>query len=164
MKDLWLIVAVSSNNVIGNKNQLPWHYPEDLKKFKKITTGHPIIMGRKTYESIGRPLPKRINIILSRKGFEAEGCYTVQSLDEAINISDKLSDKEPIIIGGSKIYELALPKVTRMFVTRIPGMFDGDSYFPHVDSKKWELSNTEKLDNGLEFYDLKLLESVSKQV
>ncbi|MFO7828393.1 MAG: dihydrofolate reductase [Bacteroidales bacterium] len=140
---LSIIVAVAENNVIGKDNDLIWHLPRDLKHFKETTTGHYIIMGRKTFESNGRPLPNRTNVVITRdKNYSAEGCIVVHSLEEAIK--EAKSDPEAFIIGGGKIYELALPLVDRIYLTKIHHYFDGDTYFPEIDMDRWEV--TDKLD------------------
>lgn len=132
---LSIIVAMSQNRVIGKDNKLPWHLSEDLKRFKKITMGHPIIMGRKTYESIGRPLPGRENIVITRNPeFKAEGVTIVHSLEEAVKRKDP--KEELFIIGGAEIYKSALPQVDKLYITRIEKDFDGDVFFPEIDKKK----------------------------
>ncbi len=137
---LSIIVAVSENNVIGKDNDLIWHLPRDLKHFKDTTTGHYIIMGRKTFESNGRPLPNRTNVIITRdKNYTAEGCIVVHSLEEAIKKAE--NDSEPFIIGGGKIYEQALPSVDRIYLTKIHHSFDGDTYFPELDMNEWVVTD-----------------------
>lgn len=144
---LSLIAAVANNNVIGNENKLMWHMPEDLKHFKKTTMGHSIIMGRKTWESIRKPLKGRQNIVLTRKEFYlAEGCEVVHSIDEAIK---KIKhEKEVFVIGGSDIYEqcIDLFYTRRIYITRIFASFDGDAFFPDIDTEKWELEDMEEHD------------------
>ncbi|MEE4196449.1 MAG: dihydrofolate reductase [Bacteroidales bacterium] len=135
---LSIIVAVAENNVIGKDNRLIWHLPRDLKHFKETTTGHYIIMGRKTFESNGRPLPNRTNVIISRaKDYHAEGCIVVHSLEEALRKAQ--DDSEAFIIGGGKIYELALPLVDRIYLTKIHHSFEGDTFFPEINRDEWEL-------------------------
>ena len=137
---LSIIVAVSENNVIGKDNDLIWHLPRDLKHFKDTTTGHYIIMGRKTFESNGRPLPNRTNVIITRdKNYTAEGCIVVHSLEEAIKRAE--NDSEPFIIGGGKIYEQALPLVDRIYLTQIHHSFEGDTYFPELDMNEWVVTD-----------------------
>jgi dihydrofolate reductase len=127
---LALIVAVARNGVIGREGGLPWHVSEDLKHFKNTTSGHAIIMGRKTYESIGRPLPKRRNIVVTRQSdLEIPGCERAQSLDEAIALA-RTTDPCPFIIGGASIYEEALPMATELHVTTIDREVEGDTHFP----------------------------------
>lgn len=133
-----LVVAKSDNNVIGHDNQLIWHLPNDWKHFKEITTGHPIIMGRKTFESIGRILPNRTNIIITRnKNYSIENTKVAHSLNEAIEIAKKI-DEDIFIIGGGKIYEQALDLVDILEVTEVHGNFEGDTYFPEIDLNVWK--------------------------
>jgi len=126
---LALILAVARNGVIGKSGELPWHLPEDLKHFKKTTTGHAIIMGRKTYDSIGRPLPKRRNIVVTRQAeLEIQGCERAASLDEAIALA-RTSDPCPFIIGGASLYEEALPIATEIHLTTVDEDVEGDTFF-----------------------------------
>ena len=137
MQPLALIVAMSKNGTIGLGGALPWHVPEDLKHFKRITTGHAILMGRKTHESIGRPLPNRRNLVVSRTpGLVIEGCEVAASLEEAIRLA-RASDPEPIVIGGAELYRAALPLATRLYVTEIARDIDGDVKFPDFDPSLW---------------------------
>jgi dihydrofolate reductase len=125
-----LIVAVARNGVIGNAGALPWHVSEDLKHFKQTTQGHVIIMGRKTHDSIGRPLPKRRNIVVTRQSdARFPGCETASSLTEAITLA-RTTDECPFIIGGASLYEEALPLATELHLTTIDEEVDGDTYFP----------------------------------
>ncbi|NOZ46744.1 MAG: dihydrofolate reductase [Chlorobi bacterium] len=137
-----IIVAVAENNVIGYKNQLIWHLPADLKRFKQITSGHYIIMGRKTYESVGKPLPNRTNIIItSNKNYKAEGCYIVHSLEEAINFAN--GQKEVFILGGGTVYKQAIDIADKLYITRIHKDFVGDTFFIEIDRDKWQLDMEE---------------------
>ena len=129
MASLALIVAVARNGVIGRSGDLPWHVSEDLKHFKKTTSGHAIIMGRKTHESIGRALPKRRNIVVTRSGATFEGCETAGSLEEAIALA-RATDECPFIIGGASLYLEALPLATELHLTTIDKDVEGDTYFP----------------------------------
>jgi dihydrofolate reductase len=143
---------MSSNRVIGVNNTLPWHLSEDLKHFKSLTTGHTIIMGRKTYESIGRPLPNRRNIVISRNSNTSyEGVEVVHSLEDAFSIST--NDKEVFVIGGSNIYEQALSFVDQLYITEIKKSFIGDAFFPEINKQIWiEYSRDDHITNdGLEF-------------
>lgn len=134
---LALIVAMAHNGVIGKSGALPWHIPEDLKHFRRVTTGHAIIMGRTTHVSIGKPLPNRRNIVVSRSAsFAAEGCEVAHTLDEAIALA-RQTDPEPVIIGGAAVYEEALPFVTRMYLTEVQRDVDGDVRFPDFDRSAW---------------------------
>jgi len=143
---------MSSNRVIGVNNTLPWHLSEDLKHFKSLTTGHTIIMCRKTYESIGRPLPNRRNIVISRNSNTSyEGVEVVHSLEDAFSIST--NDKEVFVIGGSNIYEQALSFVDQLYITEIKKSFLGDAFFPEINKQIWiEYSRDDHVTNdGLEF-------------
>lgn len=127
---LSLIVAMTDGRVIGKNNQLPWHLSEDLKRFKKITMGHPIVMGRKTFESIGKPLPGRENVVLTRdKNFKADGVSIAHDLKEALR-------PDAFVIGGAHVFEAALPHITRIYLTLIHHSFQGDVYFPPFDLEK----------------------------
>jgi len=139
-----IIVAVAENQVIGYNNQLLWHIREDLQRFKSLTLGHHIIMGRKTYESIGRPLPGRVNIIIShQENMRVEGCVVAKSIEEALEIA-KL-DSEVFIIGGGEIYRQILPIVNRIYFTRVHASYPGDTFFPELNLKDWD---TESITKG----------------
>ena len=126
-----MIVAADENNVIGKDNQLIWHLPDDLKFFKKKTSGHCIIMGRHTFESVGKPLPNRTNIIITRdKNYAAEGCKIVNTLEDALALAK--GDDNPFIVGGEQIYRLALPLADQVYLTRIHHEFEGDRHFPEL--------------------------------
>ncbi|MBS4013691.1 MAG: dihydrofolate reductase [Bacteroidetes bacterium] len=135
-----IIAAVANNGVIGNKNRLIWHMPADLKFFRKTTLGHIMIMGRKTFESIGKPLPGRKTIIVTKQlDYKVEGCQIAHSYEEALKLSK--NEKHVFVVGGAQIYEYALNhKATKnLYLTRIFAAFDGDTFFPEVDCSKWEL-------------------------
>lgn len=133
------IVAKSKNNVIGKDNKMPWHISEDLKYFKKITSGHAIILGRKNYESIGRPLPKRLNIIVTRdKSFRCPGCIIVHSIENALKIAFENNENEVFIIGGGEIYKQTTMYWDKMYITEINHEFDGDIFFPNIDFNDWK--------------------------
>ena len=141
-----IIVAKSENNVIGNDNQLIWHLPNDLKHFKQLTSGHPIIMGRKTYESIGKPLPNRTNIVITRnKDWNPEGVLVVNSLQDAIEKSKEI-DEEVYIIGGGNIYEQAMDWADALEVTEVHHSFEGDTRFPAIDEKIWKEVSRERFE------------------
>lgn len=141
-----LVVAMSSNRVIGLNNQIPWHLSSDLKKFKQITLGSPILMGRKTYESIGKPLPKRINIIISRNpAYRAEGCLVFDQVDKAITACPE--NAEIFVIGGAALYELMLPKANAIYLTQINKEFIGDTYFPMIKQAQWKEAYREDIAN-----------------
>ncbi len=143
--DLSIVVAVADNGVIGVENRLPWHLPADLQHFKRLTMGKPILMGRKTYESIGRPLPGRDNIILSRQAdFRADGCRVVASLDEAIELVAGDGGQEIMVIGGAALYAQALPRAKRIYRTRVVGHFKGDTRLPDLPEGDWEIIASER--------------------
>ncbi len=133
-----IVVAKASNNVIGAKNDLIWHLPNDLKHFKNITSGHPIIMGRKTFESLGRPLPNRTNIVVTRdQNWSAENIEIETSLSKAIEAAQKI-DQDIYIIGGGNIYKQAMEFADVLYITEVHHEFDGDTYYPEIDSDEWE--------------------------
>lgn len=139
------IVAMSENRVIGKNNRLPWHLPSDLKHFKTITTGHPILMGRKTYESIGRPLPNRTNIIITRNStFQAAGCVVVTSIEEAVQHASSENAAEIFIIGGALVYRQLMPHIQRIYLTIVHHEFEGDAYFPKLNMNEWKESARER--------------------
>ena len=131
MKHFKAIAAMSENRVIGNGNKIPWHLPDDFKWFKKTTTGHVIVMGRKTFESIGKPLPNRETIVLSKSGFSFPGVRTVAELNE---VNPANESRDVFICGGAQIYEQALPLCSDLFLTRVKRVVDGDSFFPPFEN------------------------------
>ena len=141
MTILTLIVATDNAGGIGIRNTLPWKLPQDLAHFKRVTTGHPILMGRKTFESIGRPLPNRRNIVITRNAaWQHDGVDTVGSLDAGLKLTDAA---EVFVIGGAEIYTLALPLADRLIVTEIAQRFDCDAFFPPIDKTIWHESARE---------------------
>lgn len=142
---LSIIVAVAENNVIGKDNKLVWHVPEDLKRFKKLTTGHTIIMGRKTFESLGRVLPNRKHIVLSNdKSFKIYH-ENVQVLNDFKLLKEYIHSKEEnFVIGGASIYKLLMPYAKKMYITRIHQEFQGDVYFPEIQEQEWKIVEIEK--------------------
>ena len=149
---LSLIVAMATNRTIGINNQMPWHLSADLKKFKKITMGHSIIMGRKTFESIGRPLPGRENIIISRNPqYQQQGCLVFDNLDSAIQ--NCAESDEIFVIGGATLYETTLARADRLYITEIQQAFDGDTWFPKINHEQWrEIARKEiNDDNSVDF-------------
>lgn len=144
-----IIVAVAENGVIGDKNALLWHIREDMVRFRTITSGHPVIMGRKTYESIGRPLPKRTNVVITRSDLQIEGCRVVHSLDEAFEMFEP--SEEVFVIGGAQIYEQALSKADRILLTIVHRPYEGDTSFPTIDPSVWEECSRERFERGEEF-------------
>ena len=152
MKKITIIVAISENLVIGHRNTLPWHISEDLKNFKKITLNHSVIMGRKTFESIGKPLKYRRNIVISRnKNLQISGVEIASSLDDAICLAK--SEDEVFIIGGEQIYEIALPIATNMFITKVHSTIEGDAFFPNFDENQWKklTQNDLESEEGIKF-------------
>lgn len=132
-----IIAAMDRNRLIGNNNQLPWHLPADFAHFRSVTMGKPVIMGRKTYESIGKPLPGRTNIVLSRNpDLQIEGVICVTSFEDAI--AAVFDEEEIMIIGGSSIYEMLMPIVNRMYLTFVDAQFDGDAWFPDFEENQWQ--------------------------
>ena len=133
-----MIAAVAENNALGKGNKLVWHLPNDFKRFKALTSGHHIIMGRKTFESFLKPLPNRTHIIITRqKEYQAAGCIIVDSIEKALEICPKNEDS--YIIGGGEIYNLGLPHADKIDITRVHHEFEADAYFPEIDHKEWEL-------------------------
>ena len=130
-----IIVAIAENYAIGKNNQLLWHMPHDLKHFKEITSGRTIVMGRKTYESVGKPLPNRRNIVVTRQDIEIPGCEVVKSVDEGLSLCT--GEDEVFIGGGAEIYRLAMDKTDRIYLTIIDHNFDADTFFPEIDYNRW---------------------------
>ncbi|MDG2306997.1 MAG: dihydrofolate reductase [Candidatus Binatia bacterium] len=140
-----LIAAVARNGVIGRDGALPWKLSADLKRFRELTTGHHVIMGRKTHESIGKPLPKRTNVVLSRSSeYTSPGCTVSSRLDEALSEAERAGDDEAFVIGGAGVYELALPTANRLYLTRVGADVQGDVHFPDLAETAWrEVSREE---------------------
>lgn len=135
-----LLLAASENNVIGRNNQLPWHLPDDLKYFKNLTWGLPILMGRKTFDSIGKALPGRKSIVITRnRNWSREGVEVVHSIEEARQKAEGFGAKEIFVIGGAEIFRSTLPDATRIYLTRIHHAFDGDAFFPSISEEEWQL-------------------------
>lgn len=158
--DIAIIVAMAENGIIGKNNQLPWYLPEDLRYFKKTTMAKPILMGRKTFESIGKALPGRTNIVISRQVdlVLPEGVKHARSLEHAIDIAESVcvieEADEVMIIGGEQIYKAAMPKATRLYLTKVHGEVEGDAYFTGFEEGQWTLKTQEKhLASGSNPYD-----------
>lgn len=135
-----LIVAMDKNRGIGKAGRLPWHLPADLKLFKQITMGHHLIMGRKTWESIGRPLPGRTMIVLTHQPeFQPDGCIVARSLDEGLDIALRNGEEEVFVIGGAQVFTQALPIADRIYLSRVEGVFEADVSFPEIDLTDWSL-------------------------
>src|ERR1700679_530157 len=139
-----IVVATSENHVIGKDNQLLWHMPGDLKHFKNITSGHTVIMGRKTYDSVGKPLPKRRNIIITRQPITIDGCEVVNSIESALALCK--SEGEVFIVGGAEIYKQSLKLTDRIYLTIVHKEFDGDSFFPEIDKAAWKEVSRENFE------------------
>ena len=157
-----LVAAIASNNVIGKENSLPWSIPEDLKRFKQMTSGHTILMGRKTFDSIGRPLPNRQNIVMTKdENFEREGIKVINGLDEALELIKK-SNEDVFVIGGSKIYELFEPVANSLAITRILKDFEGDAFFPDINWDLWQIEKEENFFDEKSNIECKLIEYSKK--
>lgn len=150
--ELVIVAAVARNRVIGKSNALPWHIPGELKHFRAVTTEHAVIMGRKTFESIGKPLPNRRNIVITRdRSLRIEGCETAPSLTEAIAMA-RASDSAPRVIGGAQIYAEAMPLATELVLTEIDREYEGDAFFPAVDRAVWrEVRRVAHTEPGVSF-------------
>ena len=154
---LSIIVAKGKNNIIGKDNEMVWHLPEDLKHFKNLTTGHTIIMGRKTFESLGKPLPNRKHIIFSQNPDFKVNDENVEVVHSLLQIQDLIEGKqEAFVIGGAMIYNFLMPNVKKMYVTEIEKDFEGDTFFPIIDSEVWKETSREKgiknEENNLDYY------------
>jgi dihydrofolate reductase len=159
-----LIVAMDRDRVIGAGGRLPWHIPEDLKRFRQLTLGHHVIMGRKTWQSIGRALPGRTNIVLTRQpGFRAEGVQVVSSLEDALRLA--AGDAEVFVIGGGELYAQALPLADRLYITEVRGEFAGDTWFPEPPAGAWQEVSREhhaQAGAGYSGFDYVVLERASR--
>ena len=144
-----IIVAVAENGVIGDKNTLLWNIKEDMRRFRTTTTGHPVVMGRKTFESIGRPLPKRTNVVITRGDSEFEGCLVAHSIEEAVKMFSP--DEEVFIIGGAQIYKQALPLADKLYLTIVHRNYEGDTSFPEIDYSEWQEVAREEFEHGEEY-------------
>lgn len=145
-----IIVAIAQNGTIGDKNSLLWHIKEDMRFFRTTTSGHPVIMGRKTFESLGsKPLPKRTNIVITRADREFEGALTAHSLEEAIRMAG--DDEEIFIMGGAQIYREALAVADRMYITHVERDYEGDTAFPEIDYSQWRLVDIVRHERGEEY-------------
>ncbi len=141
MAEVTLIAAAGENNALGKDKDLVWHLPDDFKRFKKLTTGHTIIMGRKTFETFPKLLPNRTHVIITRKkDYKPEGVLVVHSLEDALEKAK--NDKQPFVIGGGEIYKLALPKADKIELTRVHGSFEADTFFPEIDETNWKLTSS----------------------
>ena len=137
---LSLIVAASTNNAIGKQNNMLWHLPEDLKFFKNTTWGMPVVMGRKTFEAVGKPLPGRTNIIVTtNQNWSAKNTIATRSIEDAITVANETNAKEIFITGGGEIYKQTLPIADKVYLTRVHTVIDGDAFFPEMDLNTWEV-------------------------
>jgi dihydrofolate reductase len=145
---LSLIAALSTNNVIGRDNDVPWRLSTDLKRFKAITMGHHLIMGRKTFESVGKPLPGRVNVVITRQdGYAPEGVTVVHTLEDAVRFAERAGDDEAFIAGGAEIYKLSMHRADRMYLTRVHAEVEGDTWFPEFDDvTEWQLTDSEHFE------------------
>jgi dihydrofolate reductase len=142
MGKITMIAAAAENNALGKDNDLVWHLPDDFKRFKQLTTGHHIIMGRKTFETFPKPLPNRVHIVITRKkDYKKEGAVVVHSLEEALELAKE--DEQPFVIGGGEIYHLALEKADKIELTRVHGTFEADAFFPKIDEANWKLVSSD---------------------
>lgn len=145
-----IIAAVAENGVIGSGNRMPWHISEDLRRFKAVTLGHPVVMGRRTFGSLGRPLPGRTNVVITRNpAYKPEGCTVVGSLEDALSLFDPA--EEVFVIGGGEIYRQAMDVADRLYITRVHAGFDGDTHFPPIDPDKWRITWREGHERGEKF-------------
>lgn len=143
MTTVSLIAAMDRNRVIGMNNKMPWHLPADLKHFKRVTVGKPIVMGRNTYDSLGRPLPGRLNIVLSRQAdLRIEGCEVVSSVEDALKLAGDVD--EVMIIGGANLYRQTIDLADKLYLTYIDEKFEGDTFFPEVNPAMWQIDSEEK--------------------
>jgi dihydrofolate reductase len=160
---LAVIVAAAENGVIGRNNALPWHLPQDLRYFKRVTMGKPIVMGRKTFESIGRPLPGRTNIVITRNpDFTAQGVRVVASLDEALRLAGDIAlidgARELVVIGGAEIYKASIPLAGRLYITEVHATVQGDAFLPEIDWSQWrEIGREHHVASDANPYDYSLV-------
>jgi dihydrofolate reductase len=137
-----LVVAIARNNGIGKDGKLPWHLPNDMKHFKNVTWAMPVIMGRKTFESLTKPLPGRKNIVLSRQsGLKADGAIVVKTIEDALFVASQTDAKEAMVIGGGEIYRSVFDRAKKIYLTRVEGEPEADTFFPEIDSSVWWLSS-----------------------
>lgn len=155
--EISIIVAYGKNREIGLDNKLLWHISEDLKNFKALTNGHHILMGRKTFDSIGKPLPNRTSIVLSKNGFEFEGVHSFSELEKAISFAKDSGEDELFIIGGEQIYNLVLPFATKLYLSLVDYDGEADAYFSEIDFCNWQEINSKKYEAILEDGKIKTL-------
>ncbi len=149
-----LVVAASNNNAIGLDGKMPWHLPNDLKHFKNVTWGLPVVMGRKTFDSLGKPLPGRKNIVITRNtAWKNDNAIGVKTIEDALFLAKQMDVKELMVIGGGEIYKLLFEKAKRIYLTRVNAEFEADTFFPAVDEKQWQMisNDTYKADEKNNF-------------
>lgn len=153
-----IIAAISENRGIGKNNKLLWHIPQDLSRFKKITLGHPVIMGRTTFESLGKPLPERDNIIVTRDlNYQAQGCIICHSIEEALKVAEKKDREEIFVIGGGQIYQQAIKYADKLYLTIVSGNFEADTFFPDYSEFKKETFKEEGTYNQYKYTFIELI-------
>lgn len=161
------IVAVAKNRVIGKDNNIPWYLSTDLKFFKRTTLDHHVIMGRKSFQSIGKPLPKRTNIIVTTNPFFiASGCITAHSIEEALEIAFDNQQEEVFVIGGAQIYEISLPYLDKLYYTEVDAEPEGDVFFPELDWSEWKLTSNKPFPKGEKddhAFNIKVFEKISQK-
>jgi dihydrofolate reductase len=156
-----IIAAHDDRLGIGKDNKLPWYIPEDLRRFKRLTLDHPVIMGRKTFESIGKPLPERTNIIITRNAnYQANGCIICTSLEQAIQKATEIDQNEIFIIGGASVYKQALPFAGKLYITKVNGVYDCDTFFPNYEKRKFiKIKRSKKKQKGNYIYRFILIQT-----
>lgn len=144
-----IVVAIAQNGAIGIENKLPWRLSSDLKHFKRLTSGHAILMGRKTYQSIGKPLPKRTNLVVTRdKNYTAAGCEVFLSIDAALDLAKERGETEIFVIGGAQIYNQVLPKADKIYLTKVKANIEGDAFFEIKNLEEWKVINSQSFEAG----------------
>ncbi len=142
-----LVVAAAKNNAIGKNNKLLWHLPNDMRYFKNVTWGMPVVMGRKTFEALGKPLAGRKNIVMTKQdGWKQEGVVVIRSFEDALLLAKEMDVKELMVIGGGEIYRAVIGKAHRIHITRVNAEFEADTFFPDIDPKVWKLISTKKYE------------------
>lgn len=152
-----IVVAVSDNGVIGKEGKIPWYIPEDLKHFRRLTLGHHVLMGRKTFESIGKPLPERTNLVLTKiPSYKAEGAYVFDTIEGAVKFAEENGEKELMVIGGAEVYREMLPVTETIYMTRVCGIWEGETFFPKFDLRIWRETEREVSSSNVPFSIRKL--------
>ncbi|MCS7004420.1 MAG: dihydrofolate reductase [Cytophagales bacterium] len=162
MLKISLIAAISQNRVLGKNNHLPWHLPDDLKRFKQLTLGHTVVMGRKTFESIGKALPQRRNIVMSRQAnFIAHGCWVVASVSQVLELVQEWNETELFVIGGGEIYRKMLPIATHLYLTEVYTTVEGDTFFPFLGEEWKEIKRVSHFADERHLYSFDFVEYVN---